>query len=116
MMNRFNISKSLTDFVIWQNSIYIEIEKFSYETSLYESIFYYKFYNHSVLHNTSDIILRYFFSTGISSLTSCGTPEELPELPPHDEQRLRRAARLLQQRLVLREWLVSHRLHHAYTR
>lgn len=93
--NRFDVSKSFVAKFI--------LEMFERNES---SIFFYGEYKSLICHN----------STGISSLTSCGTPEELPELPPHDEQRLRRAARLLQQRLVLREWLVSHRLHHAYTR
>ncbi|CAB0031725.1 unnamed protein product [Trichogramma brassicae] len=55
-------------------------------------------------------------SSGISSLASCGEVESLPELPPQDEERLQRAARLLQQRLVLRQWLVDHGLHNHYQR
>jgi len=53
---------------------------------------------------------------GISSLSSCGDPERLPELPPLDEQRLQRAALHLQQKLILREWLRDHRLQHHYQR
>lgn len=56
---------------------------------------------------------------GISTLSGCGSPEQLerlPELPASEERRLRRAATLLQQRLVLRQWLVTHRLQHAYSR
>ncbi|XP_076250945.1 apoptosis-resistant E3 ubiquitin protein ligase 1 isoform X1 [Rhynchophorus ferrugineus] len=44
---------------------------------------------------------------GISLFTQ---PEELPELPALDEQRLREAAAALQQRLVLRQWLARHGL------
>uniref|UniRef100_A0AAR5Q493 HECT-type E3 ubiquitin transferase n=2 Tax=Dendroctonus ponderosae TaxID=77166 RepID=A0AAR5Q493_DENPD len=44
---------------------------------------------------------------GISLLTQ---PEQLPELPAPDEQRLREAAAVLQQRLVLRHWLARHGL------
>lgn len=54
--------------------------------------------------------------TGISTLSSCGDPERLPELPPGDEQRLQRAALNLQQKLILREWLKEHRLQHFYSR
>lgn len=50
--------------------------------------------------------MLYFFS-GISLFTQ---PEELPELPAPDEQRLREAAASLQQRLVLRHWLARHGL------
>lgn len=52
--------------------------------------------------------------TGISSLASCGEVDALPELPAQDEERLQRAARLLQQRLVLRQWLTDHGLHSHY--
>ncbi|XP_037926273.1 apoptosis-resistant E3 ubiquitin protein ligase 1 isoform X4 [Hermetia illucens] len=55
-------------------------------------------------------------SSGISSLSSCGDPDRLPELPPGDEQRLQRAALHLQQKLILREWLKEHRLQHHYSR
>uniref|UniRef100_A0A0K8VHG6 HECT-type E3 ubiquitin transferase n=1 Tax=Bactrocera latifrons TaxID=174628 RepID=A0A0K8VHG6_BACLA len=57
-----------------------------------------------------------FRDKGISSLSSCGDPERLPELPPGDEQRLQRAALHLQQKLILREWLRDHRLQHHYQR
>ncbi|KAL1139791.1 hypothetical protein AAG570_006768, partial [Ranatra chinensis] len=57
-----------------------------------------------------------FFFAGISSLVSCTTVEELPELPPQDEERLQRAARLLQQRLILRQWLHDLGLHHHHHR
>lgn len=53
---------------------------------------------------------------GISSLSSCGDPDRLPELPPGDEQRLQRAALLLQQKLILREWLKDHNLQQHYNR
>ncbi|XP_026314729.1 apoptosis-resistant E3 ubiquitin protein ligase 1 [Hyposmocoma kahamanoa] len=55
--------------------------------------------------------------SGISTLSGCGSPEHLdrlPELPAAEEKRLRRAAQVLQQRLVLRQWLATHRLQHAY--
>lgn len=55
-------------------------------------------------------------NTGLSTLSSCGDPERLPELPPGDEQRLQRAAMHLQSKLILREWLKEHRLQHHYTR
>lgn len=51
---------------------------------------------------------------GISSLASCGEVESLPELPPQDEARLQRAARVLQQRLILRQWLADHGLQSYY--
>ncbi|XP_032294047.1 apoptosis-resistant E3 ubiquitin protein ligase 1 isoform X1 [Drosophila virilis] len=53
---------------------------------------------------------------GISSLSSSGDPERLPELPPGDEQRLQRAALHLQQKLILREWLREYRMQHHYQR
>ncbi|CAG5108850.1 Similar to AREL1: Apoptosis-resistant E3 ubiquitin protein ligase 1 (Homo sapiens) [Cotesia congregata] len=53
-------------------------------------------------------------SSGISSLASCGEVGALPELPAQDEERLQRAARLLQQRLVLRQWLSDHGLSSYY--
>ena len=53
---------------------------------------------------------------GISSLVNCAQLEDLPELPTHDEERLQRAAHLLQQRLILRQWLVQHSLQHHYQR
>ncbi|CAH2077178.1 unnamed protein product, partial [Iphiclides podalirius] len=57
--------------------------------------------------------------SGISTLSGCGSPdalERLPELPASEERRLRRAALILQQRLVLRQWLATHRLQHAYSK
>lgn len=57
-----------------------------------------------------------FKQHGISSLASCGQLDRLPELPAHDEERLQRAARLLQQRLILRQWLAQHSLEHHYPR
>ncbi|XP_060532569.1 apoptosis-resistant E3 ubiquitin protein ligase 1 [Cylas formicarius] len=51
-----------------------------------------------------------FKQKGISLLSQCGQPEQLPELPAPDEQRLREAAALLQQRLVLRQWLSQYNL------
>ncbi|KAJ0175869.1 hypothetical protein K1T71_009028 [Dendrolimus kikuchii] len=62
---------------------------------------------------------KLFREYGISTLSGCGTPDHLdrlPELPPAEEKRLRRAAQVLQQRLVLRQWLSTHRLQHAYTK
>ncbi|CAH2108696.1 unnamed protein product [Euphydryas editha] len=57
--------------------------------------------------------------SGISTLSGCGSPENmerLPELPASEERRLRRAAHVLQQRLVLRQWLATHKLQHAYSK
>ncbi|XP_045768225.1 apoptosis-resistant E3 ubiquitin protein ligase 1 isoform X2 [Maniola jurtina] len=57
--------------------------------------------------------------SGISTLSGCGSPENmerLPELPAAEERRLRRAAHVLQQRLVLRQWLATHKLQHAYSK
>ncbi|XP_023163866.1 apoptosis-resistant E3 ubiquitin protein ligase 1 isoform X4 [Drosophila hydei] len=59
---------------------------------------------------------RLFRDKGISSLSSSGDPEHLPELPPGDEQRLQRAALHLQQKLILREWLREYRMQHHYQR
>ena len=68
----------------------------------------------------NDLILLHLICftvfSGISSLSSCGDPDRLPELPPGDEQRLQRAALNLQQKLILREWLKEHRLQHHYSR
>ncbi|XP_023722301.1 apoptosis-resistant E3 ubiquitin protein ligase 1 isoform X3 [Cryptotermes secundus] len=58
----------------------------------------------------------YFRERGISSLVNCAQFEDLPELPAHDEERLQRAALLLQQRLILRQWLIDHGLQHHYQR
>ncbi|XP_055916662.1 apoptosis-resistant E3 ubiquitin protein ligase 1 isoform X2 [Eupeodes corollae] len=66
--------------------------------------------------NNLTIYKSLFREKGISSLSSCGDPERLPELPPGDEQRLQRAALHLQQKLILREWLRDHRLQHHYSR
>ncbi|XP_049833521.1 apoptosis-resistant E3 ubiquitin protein ligase 1 isoform X2 [Schistocerca gregaria] len=58
-----------------------------------------------------------FRERGISSLVGCVTElGDLPELPAHDEERLQRAALLLQQRLILRQWLLRHQLQHHYQR
>ncbi|GLH06431.1 Uncharacterized protein GBIM_11949 [Gryllus bimaculatus] len=57
-----------------------------------------------------------FVHCGISTLVSCAQLDELPELPAHDEERLQRAAQLLQQRLILRQWLGQHSLQHHYQR
>lgn len=53
---------------------------------------------------------------GISTLSSCGNPQTLPELPPGDEHRLQRAALNLQQKLILREWLKENRLQSYYSK
>ncbi|XP_057672258.1 apoptosis-resistant E3 ubiquitin protein ligase 1 isoform X1 [Diorhabda carinulata] len=55
-----------------------------------------------------------FKQKGISQLAQCGQLGELPELPAPDEQRLQRAALILQQRLVLRQWLYKYNLHSYY--
>uniref|UniRef100_A0A2A4K2U1 HECT-type E3 ubiquitin transferase n=1 Tax=Heliothis virescens TaxID=7102 RepID=A0A2A4K2U1_HELVI len=57
--------------------------------------------------------------SGISTLSGCGSPDQLdrlPELPAAEEKRLRRAAQVLQQRLVLRQWLSTHKLQHTYSK
>lgn len=62
----------------------------------------------------------FFSSAGISSLSTLTNseqmPDNLPELPPGEEQRLQRAALHLQQKLILRQWLKDNRLEHLYTR
>lgn len=63
-----------------------------------------------------NLFFMLFTCTGISSLSSCGDPDRLPELPPGDEQRLQRAALHLQQKLILREWLKENQLQHHYNR
>ncbi len=60
--------------------------------------------------------MNLFSHPGISTLSSCGDPERLPELPAGDEQRLQRAALHLQQKLILREWLKQNRLQHLYSK
>lgn len=57
-----------------------------------------------------------FKNKGISQLTQCGQVDNLPELPAPDEQRLQKAAVLLQQRLVLRQWLAKYNLQNYYPR
>ncbi|KAF4518827.1 hypothetical protein B566_EDAN008156 [Ephemera danica] len=42
--------------------------------------------------------------------------ERLPDLPSEDQERVRRAARVLQQRLILKQWLGHHSLTHHYQR
>lgn len=54
--------------------------------------------------------------SGISSLSSCGNVQTLPELPPGEEVRLQRASKILQQKLILREWLKENRLQQYYSR
>ncbi|XP_045494960.1 apoptosis-resistant E3 ubiquitin protein ligase 1 isoform X2 [Colias croceus] len=57
--------------------------------------------------------------SGISTLSGCASPEHLdrlPELPAAEEKRLRRAAQVLQQKLVLRQWLATRSLQHVYTK
>lgn len=68
-----------------------------------------KIRNKSIFNRTS-----FSMSLGISTIASCGEVDALPELPAQDEERLQRAARLLQQRLVLRQWLADHGLHSYY--
>lgn len=58
----------------------------------------------------------FFIAPGISQLAQCGQLGDLPELPPSDEQRLQKAASLLQQRLILRQWLTKYELQHYYPR
>lgn len=53
---------------------------------------------------------------GISSLSNCADLERLPELPAGEEQRLTRAAKILQQKLIFREWLKDNKLQHHYSR
>lgn len=67
------------------------------------------FVRHSLRH-------LFVFRSGISTLSSCGNPQTLPELPPGDEHRLQRAALNLQQKLILREWLKENRLQNYYSR
>ncbi|XP_050668968.1 apoptosis-resistant E3 ubiquitin protein ligase 1 isoform X2 [Leptidea sinapis] len=62
---------------------------------------------------------KLFKENGISTLSGCASPEHLdrlPELPPHEEKRLRRAAHVLQQKLILRQWLSTHALQHVYSK
>ncbi|XP_059473505.1 apoptosis-resistant E3 ubiquitin protein ligase 1 isoform X2 [Neocloeon triangulifer] len=58
-------------------------------------------------------------SSGISTLVSCAQLEQLeqlPDLPSEDQERVRRAARVLQQRLILKQWLTHHSLAQHYQR
>nr|CAH7730434.1 unnamed protein product [Callosobruchus chinensis] len=57
-----------------------------------------------------------FTKKGISLLSQCGEVGQLPELPAPDEQRLQEAAELLQQRLVLRQWLTKNQLQSYHPR
>ncbi|XP_014274256.1 apoptosis-resistant E3 ubiquitin protein ligase 1 isoform X1 [Halyomorpha halys] len=71
---------------------------------------------HWLEENKLNHLKKLFKHLGISSLVSCATVEDLPQLHPHDEERLQRAARLLQQRLILRQWLYDHGLQHHHHR
>lgn len=62
------------------------------------------------------MVYIFLYNIGISSISGCGNPERLPELPAGDEQRLQRAALHLQQKLILREWLKENRLQHHYAK
>jgi hypothetical protein len=42
--------------------------------------------------------------------------EQLVDLPSEDQERVRRAARVLQQRLILKQWLTHHNLAQHYQR
>ncbi|CAH1098639.1 unnamed protein product [Psylliodes chrysocephalus] len=64
--------------------------------------------------NNLEKYIELFRQKGISQLAQCGQLGELPELPAPDEQRLQRAALVLQQRLVLRQWLYKYNLHSYY--
>jgi apoptosis-resistant E3 ubiquitin protein ligase 1 len=60
-----------------------------------------------------------FFVPGISTLVSCAQLEQLEQLvdlPSEDQERVRRAARVLQQRLILKQWLTHHNLAQHYQR
>ncbi|XP_022116720.1 apoptosis-resistant E3 ubiquitin protein ligase 1 [Pieris rapae] len=62
---------------------------------------------------------KLFRDYGISTLSGCASPEHLdrlPELPAAEEKRLRRAAQVLQQKLVLRQWLATRSLQHVYSK
>lgn len=67
-------------------------------------------------HLISILLDNYFIVSGISQLAQCGQLGDLPELPAPDEQRLQKAASLLQQRLILRQWLSKYDLQHYYPR
>ncbi|XP_046387424.1 apoptosis-resistant E3 ubiquitin protein ligase 1 isoform X2 [Ischnura elegans] len=70
--------------------------------------------------NTLDHLKYFFQQLGISSLVRCAEAVEegleLPLLEEEDRGRLQRAAHLLQQRLILRQWLTQHGLAHHYHR
>lgn len=89
--------------------IFISLVYFSYRLSLFQNL------KHSLENDVETWMKEFglekqtivYTETGISLFTP---PEELPELPAPDEQRLREAAAALQQRLVLRHWLARHGL------
>lgn len=74
----------------------------------------------NISHHSKPVVNHnHFYSSGISTLSSCGNPQtlqSLPELPPGDEHRLQKAALNLQQKLILREWLKENRLQSYYSR
>lgn len=79
----------------------------------------YVFTDVNILFAENEILDLSVFIVGISTLSGCGSPDQLdrlPELPAAEEKRLRRAAQILQQRLVLRQWLATHRLQHTYSK
>ncbi|XP_018896892.1 apoptosis-resistant E3 ubiquitin protein ligase 1 isoform X2 [Bemisia tabaci] len=71
---------------------------------------------HSIGLTTTSLPASYSNSSGISSLASCASIENFPELPTHDEERLQRAAKLLQQRFIFRQWLSNIGLLHHHHR
>lgn len=82
------------------NATYQNFKYVGINSNLRKNIF---FVNYFLIKNKTIIL----YISGISLFTP---PEELPELPAPDEQRLREAAAVLQQRLVLRHWLARHGL------
>lgn len=76
----------------------------------------FQFFSYFILNFLSLFLPSNNGKKGISTLSSCGNPEALPELPPGDEHRLQRAALNLQQKLILREWLKENRLQSYYSR
>lgn len=70
----------------------------------------------AVLAKLKHLSLFSITQSGISSLSSCGNVQTLPELPPGEEVRLQRASKILQQKLILREWLKENRLQQYYSR
>lgn len=115
----FNTSAQIkTDLHVGICNVYY-IRSLDHVFLLLSSLYVFTNINVTLFAENEIVDLGVFFIVGISTLSGCGSPDQLdrlPELPAAEEKRLRRAAQILQQRLVLRQWLATHRLQHTYSK